>query len=147
MSNREAWTDLHHLAYVYAAIASVDGSISKDELEVFCQKLHEWRRDVDLDELMPLVLEAVSALGEDQERGDLQQLTASVAVAARVLDAESRATALDDLLAIAAADGKLLPGEGEFLLMVRKAWQVDQAPRARRGLEDPAAGRDPDAAG
>ena len=38
MSDRKGWRELHHLAYVYAAVASSDGSISTDELEVFCQR-------------------------------------------------------------------------------------------------------------
>ena len=122
MSNREHWSELHHLAYVYAAVASSDGSISKDELEVFCQRLHDWNPDVERDALMQIVMAAVAALGEDIEEALERQLARSVEIVARALDEDGRSAALDDVLAIAGVDGSLEPGEGELLLKIRDAW-------------------------
>jgi uncharacterized tellurite resistance protein B-like protein len=132
MSVRDDWTELHHLAYIYAAIASSDGSISEDEMEVYCHKLHQWNPDVDAEELMQLVMAAVSALGRDKERVGGRYLNKSIEIVAGALDDEGRAAALDDLLAIAAADGTLMPGEGELLLTIRKAWEVDRTDRRGR---------------
>ena len=135
MSNRDDWSTLHHLAYVYAAIASSDGSISSDELEVLGRKLHEWNPHVDGKELMQIVMAAVATLGEDKGRGDLQPLHASVDLVARALDDDGRTAAIDDLLAIAGADGTVWPAEGDLLLMIREAWEPDH--RARRNLRRP----------
>lgn len=122
MSDRESWSELHHLAYVYAAVASSDGSISNEELEIFCQRLHDWNPDIEREELMPIVMTAVSALGEDQGSVVQRQLALSVEIVAGALDEDGRAAALDDVLAIAGADGSLQPGEGELLLSIRDAW-------------------------
>lgn len=143
MSDRERWSELHHLAYVYAAVASSDGSISNEELEVFCQRLHDWNPDVEREELMPIVMTAVSALGEDQGTVRPRQLTRSVEVVARALDDDGRAAALDDVLAIAGADGSLQPGEGELLLRIRDAWGPgpgELRARRHRQLDDPREG-------
>jgi uncharacterized tellurite resistance protein B-like protein len=123
MPNRDDWTILHHLAYVYAAVASSDGSITNEELEVLCFKLHQWHDEIDVDELMPIVMTAVAALGEDKEAETVEQLDESIALTADALDDDGRAAALGDLLSIAAADGALLPGEGDILIKIRQAWE------------------------
>ncbi len=123
MPNRDDWTDLHHLAYVYAAVASSDGSVTNEELEVLCYKLHQWFDDIDVNELVQIVLTAVAALGEDMERDDRKPLRASIGLLAEALDDDGRAVALGDLLSIAAADGTLVPDEGDVLVMIQKAWE------------------------
>jgi uncharacterized tellurite resistance protein B-like protein len=123
MPNRDDWTILHHLAYVYAAVASSDGSITNEELEVLCFKLHQWHDEIEVDELMPIVMTAVAALGEDKEAETAEQLDESIALTADALDDDGRAAALGDLLSIAAVDGALLPGEGDILIKIRQAWE------------------------
>jgi tellurite resistance protein len=126
MTDRDDWTVLHHLAYVYAAIASIDGSITNDELEVFCKKLHEWIPEEDPENLMQTVMAAITALGDDKDKQELGHLYRSIGVVADNLDDEARTAALDDLLAIAAADGLFEPSEGALLLRIRQAWGTDQ---------------------
>jgi uncharacterized tellurite resistance protein B-like protein len=123
MSNREDWTELHHLAYVYAAIASSDGSVTNEELEVLCYKLHQWNEDIDVNEIVQIVMTAVAALGQDKEDENLEPLNTSVQLVADALDDDGRAAALGDLLSIAAADGTLMPDEGDLLMMVQRAWE------------------------
>jgi len=123
MSNREDWTELHHLAYVYAAIASSDGSVTNEELEVLCYKLHQWNEDIDVNEIVQIVMTAVAALGQDKEDNNLEPLNASVQLVADALDDDGRAAALGDLLSIAAADGTLMPDEGDLLMIVQRAWE------------------------
>jgi uncharacterized tellurite resistance protein B-like protein len=123
MPNRDDWTELHHLAYVYAAVASSDGSVTNEELEVLCYKLHQWFDDIDVNELVQIVLTAVAALGQDMERDDQKPLHASIGLLAEALDDDGRAAALGDLLSIAAADGALVPDEGDVLVMIQKAWE------------------------
>ena len=129
MTSREDWTVLHHLAYVYAAIASSDGSITPDELEVFCKKLHEWIPEQDPENLMQTVMASIAALGEDKDKQDLGHLYKSIGEVAENLDDDARTAALDDLLAIAAADGTFEPSEGALLLRIRQAWGTDEAVR------------------
>jgi len=132
MTTRDEWTGLHHLAYVYAAVASSDGTITNDELDVFCQKLHQWNPDTPTDELMQIVMTAVAALGADIEDQEASRLRDSVKTVAEVLDDEGRAAALDDLFAIAAADGTFMPGEGSLLVEIREAWGADELKRRPR---------------
>jgi len=122
MSDREQWNELHHLAYVYAAVASSDGSISSDELEIFCQRLHDWNPEVERGALMQIVMVAVAARGDDIGAASERQLARSVEIVAGALDEDGRAAALDDVLAIAGVDGSLEPGEGALLLKIREAW-------------------------
>ena len=123
MPNRDDWTELHHLAYVYAAIASSDGSVTNEELEVLCYKLHQWNEDIDVSEIVQIVMTAVAALGQDKEDEDIEPLNASVKLVADALDDDGRAAALGDLLSIAAADGTLVPDEGDLLMMIQRAWE------------------------
>ena len=123
MPNRDDWTELHHLAYVYAAIASSDGSVTNEELEVLCYKLHQWNEDIDVNEIVQIVMTAVAALGQDKEDEDVEPLNASVKLVADALDDDGRAAALGDLLSIAAADGTLVPDEGDLLMMIQRAWE------------------------
>ncbi|NIR45943.1 MAG: hypothetical protein GWN99_16005 [Gemmatimonadetes bacterium] len=125
MTDRDDWTVLHHLAYVYAAIASSDGSVSNDELEVFCKKLHEWIPEEDPEDLMSTVMQSIAALGEDKERGELGHLYRSIGAVAEDLDDDARTAALDDLLEIVAADGQFEPGESDLLRRIRQAWGAD----------------------
>jgi uncharacterized tellurite resistance protein B-like protein len=123
MSDRDDWTELHHLAYVYASIASSDGSVTNEELEVLCYKLHQWNEDIDVNEIVQIVMTAVAALGQDKESEDLEPLHASIQLVADALDDDGRAAALGDLLSIAAADGTLMPDEGDLLMKIQKAWE------------------------
>ena len=131
MPNRDDWTLIHHLAYVYAAIASSDGSISNEELETLSSKLHTWNPQVDAKELMQIVMSAVAALGEDKQLGDSEPLHRSINLVAEALDDDGRTAALDDLLAIAGADGTVWPAEGDVLLMIREAWAPDHSGRRK----------------
>ncbi len=123
---------MNHLAYVYAAIASGDGSISEEELAALCEALHKWESDLSESELMPVVMRGVSTLGDDRQRGDNEQLHASIEVLARSLDQEGRAAVLDDLLDIAGADGAFLPGEGDVMLLIKQAWDAHPTPQPPR---------------
>lgn len=136
MSSRKGWSPLHHLAYIYAAIASVDGSVSNPELEVLCDKLRQWKPDLDDRALMPVVVTAVAALGSDVDASDIDRVHDSVKIVARTLDAEQRGAILDDLITIAGADGFFLPGEGDVLLMIRDALEEHSARPSRRRLPD-----------
>jgi len=123
MPNRDAWTEMHHLAYVYAAVASSDGSVTNEELEVLCYKLHQWNEDIDVNELVQIVMTAVAALGQDKDEDDEAPLRESINLVAAALDDDGLSAALGDLLSIAAADGALVADEGDLLVMIREAWE------------------------
>lgn len=123
MPNRDAWTEMHHLAYVYAAVASSDGSVTNEELEVLCYKLHLWNEDIDVNELVQIVMTAVAALGQDKDEDDEAPLRESINLVAAALDDDGLSAALGDLLSIAAADGALVADEGDLLVMIREAWE------------------------
>ncbi|UCF21529.1 MAG: TerB family tellurite resistance protein [Gemmatimonadota bacterium] len=122
MTDRSQWSLIHHLAYVYSAIAFSDGSISEDELEVFCRNLHNWVPQEDPQSLKQTVESVAAVLAEDKGRGELGHLHRSIGIVADELDDEARAEALTDLLEIADADGRFAPGENALLLRLRQAW-------------------------
>jgi uncharacterized tellurite resistance protein B-like protein len=122
MTDRSHWSLLQHLAYVYAAIAHSDGSISEDELEIFCRNLHNWVPQEDPDALKQTVESVAAVMAEDKERGELGHLHRSIGIVADELDDEARAEALSDLLEIADADGRFDPSENALLLRLRQAW-------------------------
>ena len=104
MTERDDWTVIHHLAYVYAAIAFSDGSISDDEMEVFCRNIERWVPQEGSDDLSQTVMTVIGAVAEDTDRQELGHLYRSVGVVADELDDDARGEALGDLLDIAAAD-------------------------------------------
>lgn len=127
MADRQGWTELHHLAYLYAAVASRDGSISDDEADVLCRRLHRWHSDMAITRIIPVVMAAVRALSADSEEQRDRQIGESVGVVAGALDVEDRATAFEDLRTIAEADRDLHAREGQLLGEIREAWGVSTA--------------------
>ena len=138
MPAREGWGSLHHLAYLYAAVASVDGSVSNEEFGVLCEKLHRWDPEMEDRRLVRVVMGALSTLGTDTAANDTDQLHASIEALAVALDAEERGAVLDDLLSVAGADGVFAPGEGHLLLSIRQVWEAH--PGSRPPRRDPKRG-------
>lgn len=128
MTARSDWTLVHHLAYVYASIAFSDGSISDDELEVFCRNLERWAPAEEDEDLSQTVMTVIGAVSEDSERQELGHLYRSIGVVADELDDDARGEALGDLLDIAAADGRFDPSENALMLRLRQAWGADSSP-------------------
>jgi uncharacterized tellurite resistance protein B-like protein len=127
MTKRDDWTVIHHLAYVYAAIAFSDGSISDDEMEVFCRNIERWVPQEGSDDLSQTVMTVIGAVAEDAGRQELGHLYRSVGVVADELDDDARGEALGDLLDIAAADGRFDPSENALLVRLRQAWGADSS--------------------
>ena len=127
MADRQDWTDLHHLAYLYAAVASRDGSITDDEADVLCRRLHRWHSDMAITRIIPVVMAAVRALSSDSEEQRDGQIAESVRVVADALEERDRTTAFADLQAIAEADSDLHAREGQLLGEVQEAWGVNGA--------------------
>jgi uncharacterized tellurite resistance protein B-like protein len=127
MTERDDWTVIHHLAYVYAAIAFSDGSISDDEMEVFCRNIERWTPEGGSDDLSQTVMTVIGAVAEDAERQEHGNLYRSVGVVADELDDDARGEALGDLLDIAAADGRFDPSENALLVRLRQAWGADSS--------------------
>lgn len=127
MTPRSDWTLIHHLAYVYASIAYSDGSISDDEVEVFCRNLERWAPAELSEDLSETVMTVIGAVGEDKERQELGPLYRSIGVVAEELDDDGRAEALGDILDIAAADGRFDPSENALLVRLRQAWGADSS--------------------
>jgi hypothetical protein len=124
MAERQGWSELHHLAYLYAAVASRDGSITDDEADVLCRRLHRWHSDMAITRIIPVVMAAVRALSRDSEGQRDRQIAESVGVVADALDEGGRATAFQDLRAIAEADSDLHAREGQMLGEIQEAWRV-----------------------
>jgi uncharacterized tellurite resistance protein B-like protein len=127
MTERDDWTVIHHLAYVYAAIAFSDGSISDDEMEVFCRNIERWVSQEGSDDLSQTVMTVIGAVAEDADRQEQGHLYRSVGIVADELDDDARGEALGDILDIAAADGRFDPSENALLVRLRQAWGADSS--------------------
>lgn len=127
MTERDDWTVIHHLAYVYAAIAFSDGSISDDEMEVFCRNIERWVPQEGSDDLSQTVMTVIGAVAEDADRQEQGRLYRSVGIVADELDDDARGEALGDILDIAAADGRFDPSENALLVRLKQAWGADSS--------------------
>jgi uncharacterized tellurite resistance protein B-like protein len=139
MSNRDAWTAYHHLGYLYAAVASSgDCSVGQAEMDVMSARLQEWNTDMNVADLVEIVVEATRAFAEDARlRGWPETVAASAEILRAELDEEDRAAAIDDLLAIAEADGSVLPDEEQMLDVIRRVWEIDVRSSADGGKKEP----------
>lgn len=110
-------TQLDTIALLYLAFAhATDGSLVGEEMRTVAQRLREWAPDASLDEIGNVIkttVERYKAMGETNARlGEARRCLASLATS---LSSEERRRVLDDLRALADADGAVHDAERDFL--------------------------------
>ena len=120
----EDWSRAHDLALVYFALAyGTDSDLSEDELETTIKSLHAWRPDLSGDEAREIALEALAVL-LDADSSD--EVVAAIDRLQESLSGEERERALNDIVAIARADGIMLGRERTFISHVAGAWGIKE---------------------
>lgn len=116
------WTIFHDLSLVYLVMAhSTDAELSGPEIDAIVQRLGDWKQDLSEEEVRDIIRSTLRfyAQGPDEEA-----LRESVATIKRSLPVIQRLAALDDLVYIAQADGRVNEHERAMIDTLAQAWGV-----------------------
>lgn len=115
---------LDTIALLYLAFAhATDGSLSGEEMRTVAQRLREWKPEASLDEMggvMKSTVERYKSLGDQAAR--LAEARRCVASLAGTLSPEAKVRIVEDLRALADADGTVTDTEHTFLAEVEQAF-------------------------
>lgn len=116
-------TLLRHLALLYLGLAQgTDDDLDASETQAIASRLRRWLPGKD-PALIDHVLRDVSMA--QKEEVDMSHVREAVEALGRHLDAEARATILQDLADVARADGVVLRAEEGFIRRVAERWDLD----------------------
>lgn len=117
------WDVLHHLAFVYLALAhGTDADFSDGERHLLLRKLREWSPGLSESEVAALLGQVLDHYAETR---DVEAVRASVDAVKAALPPEQRMAALHDLIQIANADGVFLDREEDLINELVQAWEVN----------------------
>jgi uncharacterized tellurite resistance protein B-like protein len=116
------WTLLHELGLVYVILAhSTDNDLSRPEIQVIVRRLQEWHPDLDEDEARHVVRDVLQFYADAPNETVLAQTVGAIKAA---LPPIQRLAVLDDLYAIAYADGTFMDEERKMIHALADAWEV-----------------------
>ncbi|MBE2185235.1 MAG: TerB family tellurite resistance protein [Rhodothermales bacterium] len=122
---------LHDLALVFVALAyGADHHFGDDELDRVVDTLAQWDDRVDVERAKEAVLEAVALFYDDEGEAD-DLLLEALRRLYESLTQDAREAALEDALAIAEADGRLLYSEIAFIDTLAEAWHLKRQVESR----------------
>lgn len=119
----DPWSNLHDLALLYLFMAhATDAQLDPAERETMIERLATWQSVVDGKELTQVIDEAmliyVGPHSHDMLNTAMVSLKESMGVAERI-------SVLNDLAALATADGILVPGEVGFIQDLAQYWEIE----------------------
>jgi uncharacterized tellurite resistance protein B-like protein len=119
----ENWGLIHELAFLYIVVAhSTDDDLSSEEIELILGRLQDWQSEMDEEEVREVFRRALQVYADGPGQSLIE---GSVGALKDALALVQRLTALDDLRAVAQADGPLTDTERELLLNLAHAWDVN----------------------
>lgn len=111
---------LHDLAVLYLGLAyGADADLDSAEMQEIVARLYKWQPNRDPAMLQHVLREASMTYFNNPSRERLETLIDSLGQA---LDADTRATILEDLASIAQADGQVVELERDYIAHLRRAW-------------------------
>jgi uncharacterized tellurite resistance protein B-like protein len=123
VDDRPVWTLLHDIGLLAIAIAhGSDGGIDRQEISSMMARLGGWRPDLDSDDLQAVIRTALEVFSEVNLVEVLQQCAVSVR---ERLPHALRLIVLDDLIAVAEADGTMNRNEADMIGSLAQAWQLE----------------------
>lgn len=123
VDDRPVWTLLHDIALLAIAIAhGSEGGIDRHEITSMITRLGGWRSDLDPDDLQAVIRTALEVFSEVNLVEVLQQCAVSVR---ERLPHALRLIVLDDLIAVAEADGSMNRNEADMVGSLAQAWQLE----------------------
>lgn len=115
---------LHDLALVFVALAyGTEKNISEAELHRVVETLTRWDEGVDPRRAQEAVVEAVALFYDDEGEAD-DLLLDALRRLYEGMTQEAREAALEDVLTVAEADGRLLQSEIAFIDSLAEAWHL-----------------------
>ncbi|PSQ95720.1 MAG: TerB family tellurite resistance protein [Bacteroidetes bacterium SW_9_63_38] len=119
----ENWGLIHELAFLYIIVAhSADDDLSTKEIELILDRLQDWQSTLDEDELREVFRRALQVYAEGPGNSLVE---GSVGALKEALPLVQRLTVLDDLRAVAQAEGPLTDTDRELLLNLARAWDIN----------------------
>lgn len=121
------WGTLHDLTLLYVFLAhGADAELDDSERSTIREKLELWRHEAPKADLDGVVGEVLLTYMGTHSR-DL--LNAAMVSLKESMDLDHRIAVLNDLAAVASADGVLVPGEVAFIQELAAFWEVEDALR------------------
>jgi len=104
----------HCIAFLYLQLASWDGEYAEVELATVIQKLSEWYTEGDPAKVCVEAFDWVTSCDKVGGDSTYEELNFASGVIAESFDVDKKKAVLDDLKAIAMADGKVMENEKGF---------------------------------
>lgn len=120
---RPEWTILHDIAFLFIVMAhGADGEVADEEIAVIVDRVSSWAPDMTDSQVREVVRAALTYYSGGAEAFDMEAAIDSIG---HMLPRAQRLVVLDDLLAIAEADGDLRQAEKDIIETLSRAWHVD----------------------
>lgn len=119
------WTALHDLALIYLTLAhSTDHELTTEEVDAITGKISEWMPDAADSDVMLVVQGAMNVYAQGPDK---RAFAESVDAVRRLVPEHQRQSLLDDLEAVANADGGISDNERVLIDRLREAWDRETA--------------------
>ncbi len=119
----EDWGLIHELAFLHIVVAhSANNDLASEEIDVMVERLHEWQPELSREDVRDVIRRSLQVYAEEPEQSLIQE---SVETLKEALPIVQRLTVLDDLNAVAHADGGLSRNEREMIMYLARAWDVN----------------------
>lgn len=118
----DTWGLIHELAFLYIIVAhSSNDDLATEEIEAILQRLEEWQPDLTDEERRDVMRRALQVYADEPGQSLIE---GSVEALKEALALVQRLAVLDDLAAVAKADGALTETERELIRNLSQAWDV-----------------------
>lgn len=115
------WTAAQGLGFLYVTFACADGDLPESEIATIFAKLDEW----DFIECVPGMMEDVMGFWKDLNNEETAaHFTAILGFLKNNMTDGNRRAVLNDLMEVAAADGKLHENEAGLLAIVKESLAI-----------------------
>lgn len=120
------WTAMHDLALIYLTLAhSTDRDLSTEEVDAITSKLAEWMPEAEESDILLVIQGAMSAYAQGPDK---RMFAESVESVGRHVPEHQHEALLNDLQAVAEADGRILDEEQRLIDQLREAWANQATP-------------------
>ncbi len=123
--DRDDWTLLHDIGLIYIILAhSTDNNLSDKEIAVLVDRTRDWQPEWTEEAVRVVLRQALAYYGSNPGSEALQRSVLSIG---HRLPLVQRLALVNDLFAIAEADGALLDAERAMIVSLIDAWNVGPA--------------------
>jgi tellurite resistance protein len=122
VDERPIWSLLHDIAMLAIAVAhGSTGTLSGAELDRMVDRLRSWRMDLDDDDVRGILRTAIAAYRDGDLKDEIQRSARSIK---ERLPHAMRLIVIDDIIAVAEADGPMNAAERDMIGSLAQAWHV-----------------------